>query len=243
MPQRPDLPFYAGQPVALGARQWVVVLLAVVAAFAVLVAPVPGFASPWGRFIPALLFCVLPLLALAGVAGRHWTALFARLRWVDVGWMVGFAVLNLAVTVAVGLWLSGFRSLSPNPLIGHLFQADGTERALLFLATVPQLLGEELLTVLPLLALLWLLHTRCGLSRRVALVGAWLLSALPFALAHLPTYQWDLLHCLAIIGSARLVLSLAYLVTRNLLVSTGAHILNDWVLLGVALWLGPRVAG
>ncbi|MDZ7936908.1 MAG: CPBP family intramembrane glutamic endopeptidase, partial [Rhodoferax sp.] len=38
--------------------------------------------------------------------------------------------------------------------------------------------------------------------------------------------------CLLIIGSARLVLSLAYLKTRNLWVSTLAHIINDWVLFG-----------
>ena len=47
---------------------------------------------------------------------------------------------------------------------------------------------------------------------------AWLLSAIPFALLHLPTYQWDWVQCLAIIGTARLVLSLGYLLTRIMLV-------------------------
>ena len=59
----------------------------------------------------------------------------------------------------------------------------------------------------------------------------------PAALAHLPTYQWDLVQCLAIIGSARLVLSLAYLFSRNLGVSTGADVLNDWTLFGISLIL------
>jgi len=76
------------------------------------------------------------------------------------------------------------------------------------------------------------------LRKRTAVVLAWLLSAIPFALAHLPTYQWDLVQCLAIIGSARLVLSLAYLFSRNLWVSTGAHVLNDWTLFGISLMLG-----
>ena len=103
----------------------------------------------------------------------------------------------------------------------------------------PQLLGEELFTILPFLALLWWLHARAGIRRRKALVLAWLLSAIPFALVHLPTYGWDLLQCLSIIGTARLVLSLAYLLSRNLWVSTGAHVLNDWMLVGTALLLGP----
>jgi hypothetical protein len=45
-----------------------------------------------------------------------------------------------------------------------------------------------------------------------------------------------------IIGSARLVLSLAYMKTKNLWVSTGAHILNDWSLLGLSL-LGAGLLG
>lgn len=64
---------------------------------------------------------------------------------------------------------------------------------------------------------------------------AWLASAVPFALVHLPTYNWNWVQCLVVIGGARLVLSLAYLATRNLWVSTGAHVLNDWVLFGVGV--------
>ena len=78
-----------------------------------------------------------------------------------------------------------------------------------------------------------------GQPSRRALVAAWVLSALLFALAHLPTYDWNLVQCVAIIGSARLVLTAAYIRTRNLWVSTGAHVLNDWLLLGVPLLLSP----
>lgn len=33
-------------------------------------------------------------------------------------------------------------------------------------------------------------------------------------------------------------LSLAYLFSRNLWVSTGVHVLNDWTLFGISLMLG-----
>jgi hypothetical protein len=48
----------------------------VVAGFAVLVAPIPWPAGPLGAMIPALLFPLIPLAALARVAPGHWQALF-----------------------------------------------------------------------------------------------------------------------------------------------------------------------
>ncbi len=235
---RPDFPFYDNRPIGLSGPQWLLVLAGVALAFWLLVAPWTRPAPAWGMWIPALLFCTVPLAALAVVAGRHWTALFHRLRGRDLLMMVGIAALNLLVTVLIGLLLNGLDHGSANPAFKSIAEADTATRVMAFAAMVPQLLGEELLTILPLLALLWWLHTRMKLRKRTAVVLAWLLSAIPFALAHLPTYQWDLVQCLAIIGSARLVLSLAYLFSRNLWVSTGAHVLNDWTLFGISLMLG-----
>ena len=235
---RPDFPFYDGRPVGLSGLQWLVVLVSVALAFWLLVAPWTRPPHPWGMWVPVLLFCSVPLVALALVAGRDWMALFRRVRGRDVLLMVGIAALNLVVTLLIGLLLSGLDHGSSNPAFKSMGEADTATRVMAFAAMVPQLLGEELLTILPLLALLWWLHTRMKLQRRTALMLAWVLSAIPFALVHLPTYQWDLVQCLVIIGSARLVLSLAYLFSRNLWVSTGAHVLNDWTLFGAGLVLG-----
>jgi membrane protease YdiL (CAAX protease family) len=35
--------------------------------------------------------------------------------------------------------------------------------------------------------------------------------------------------CFLVIGTARLVLLTGYIVTKNIWVSTGAHIINDWL--------------
>ncbi|RYE67123.1 MAG: CPBP family intramembrane metalloprotease, partial [Oxalobacteraceae bacterium] len=72
---------------------------------------------------------------------------------------------------------------------------------------------------------------------------AWLLSAVVFGLAHLPTYGWNLVQCLVVIGSARLVLTLAYLKTKNIWVSFGAHVINDWTLFGTGLLMGGMANG
>lgn len=42
------------------------------------------------------------------------------------------------------------------------------------------------------------------------------------------------MQCFLVIGSARLVLTLAYVVSRNLWVSAAAHIANDWSLFLIA---------
>ena len=234
-----DLPFYNGFPVRLSAPQWLFVLGALAFGFAVLIWSGASFGSGLGRMVPALLFIALPLLALATAAGEHWHALFCRVGLRALGWMVVFAVLNVVVSVGAALLVRSLTTTAPNPASALLESASSGERIAFFLATLPQLLGEELLTILPLLALLSLFHARLGWPRRRALVAAWVLSALLFALAHLPTYDWNLVQCVAIIGSARLVLTAAYIRTRNLWVSTGAHVLNDWLLLGVPLLLSP----
>ncbi|MCA8917276.1 MAG: CPBP family intramembrane metalloprotease [Planctomycetes bacterium] len=238
MKNAPDFPFYSGTPVGLSGHQWLVLLGGVILGFLLLVSPWTKPAQPWGHWVPALLFCIVPLAALALVAGRHWTALFRRPRIRDLALMVGIAALNLAVTLSIGALFAGAGEGSSNPMFQSLGEANAGTRASVLASMVPQLLGEELLTILPFLALLWLLVARLKTSRRTAIVLAWALSAIPFALAHLPTYEWNLLQCLAIIGTARLVLSLGYLLSRNLWVSTGAHVINDWALFGVALWLG-----
>ena len=104
-----------------------------------------------------------------------------------------------------------------------------------FARTALQLLGEEVMTILPFLALLALCTRGLGMGRRSAMVVAWLLSAVLFALAHLPAYGWNLLQCLVVIGSARLVLTLPWIMTKNLWVSTGAHVINDWLLFSMGL--------
>lgn len=241
MPQRPDFPFYAGDPVPLRPWQWAFVLMLLAVAFALLVAPALEIDAPWGPLVPALLFCTVPLLGLAAVAGPSWKALFGPVGGREVAWMVGIALLNLVVSMLLGWLVTTFAHTSANPAVEKLGLDDSAALAFRFAAMVPQLLGEELFTILPFLACLWWLHSRRGMRRQTAVFVAWLVSAVPFALAHLPTYDWNWVQCLVGIGGARLVLSLAYLTTRNTWVSTGAHVLNDWALLGVAL-LAARVS-
>jgi uncharacterized protein len=237
-----DFPFYNGAPVGLSAWQWVLLMAAVAAGFAALVAPIPWPAGPLGAMIPAVLFPLIPMLVLAKVAPGHWTALFGKVGGRELRLMVGFALLNIVVSLSVGTIVHALANVSPNAATAQLGGMDTAGRIAFFAKTIPQLFGEEVVTLLPFLALMALLSNRFGVGRKGAIVGAWLVSSLLFGLIHLPTYDWNLVQCIVIIGTARMVLTLAWILTKNIWVSTGAHIINDWLLFSMSL-IGAGLVG
>lgn len=221
-----DLPYYDGRPVDISPLGWLIVLVSGVVAFAMLIAlPFPAFPL---NLVPPIAFTGLPLLALAAVTGGRHTALFGHFGPREFGLAFGFAVLTLAVSAAVGLTLSRLVPLTSNPTAGVLANIGPFDLVVFLVRTFIQLIGEELLTILPLLAVLWLCVRKFNLSRRIGLVVAIIVSTLWFAAVHLPTYNWNVIQCFGGIGSARLVLTAAFLATRNLWVSAGAHVINDW---------------
>lgn len=223
-----DYPFYRGDPLALSSSQWLVPLSGVGLATWALIGLSPRLTDGAARLLPPVLFLLLPLVGLALVAGRYWTALFRTLRPVDIGWMLVFAVLNTLIAIPLGLLAVAIMDAQPNPGVAALAQSSRADQAIFLAGSIPQLIGEEVVTIIPFLALLSVLTRTLGTSARTAVIVAWLVSALWFAAIHLPTYRWNVAQCLLLIGGARLVLTLAYLKTRNVWVSAGAHILNDW---------------
>ncbi|SEI92326.1 CPBP family intramembrane glutamic endopeptidase [Demequina mangrovi] len=232
--EKPDLPLYDG-PFAISGGRWLVVVAACALAFGQLaLLPIPG-GGELEMWVHAILLAALPLIALAWAAPRGWTSVFRQVGVRQVAQMLGFGLLNLAVTFGVALSLNSVIGGTANPAGDTLADASAVERLHFFAATIPQLLGEELITILPLLALLSVLVRRYRWNRRVALATAWIATAVMFGLMHLPTYDWNVLQCLAYIAVARVLLTLAFVVTRNLWVSTGAHIVNDWAMFSVPL--------
>ncbi|UDF33087.1 UNVERIFIED_ORG: CPBP family intramembrane metalloprotease (plasmid) [Roseateles sp. XES5] len=235
-PEYPDdLPFYDGRPVAIASWGWLAVVAAVPLAFFILSVSGPVASTQAAALLPTFLFAGLPLAALALAAGRHWTALFRPYGPKAFGVSLLFALATLAVSGVVALALQILVPMQPNPILAALAQMGAAETALFFARTIVQLVGEEVATILPLLAILWFAHERLGLSRRVGLALGIVLSTVWFSAMHLPTYDWNPLQCFGIIGSSRLVLTAAYVLTRNLWVSAGAHILNDWSLFVLSL--------
>lgn len=196
--------------------------------FYLLVGLPASFAAFPLNYVAPMLFVGLPLGALAYVSQGRLDALFHGYGLKAFGYSVGFMLLTIAISALVALVLSRFLSFSANPSANMLAGMDAGGLLIFLSQTFIQLLGEEVVTILPLLAVLWFCVQKLKLSRRVGLIVAVLVSTAWFGALHLSTYDWNLVQCFIVIGSARLVLTAAYLVTRNLWVSFGAHLLNDW---------------
>jgi membrane protease YdiL (CAAX protease family) len=238
-PNGSDFPFYAGEPISISFRGWLAIISGVAAGFAALVTPMPfpdGNATAWARVAA---FVVLPLLGLGMAAHAHWKCIFASVGLREVKLMFGFAFLNIVVTMAIGVVINAFGTVATNAIIANATELDGPGVINFFAKVAPQLLGEELITILPFLAVLTLCYRVPGVGRNKAVIIAWLVSALIFGLLHLPTYDWNVVQCIVVIGSARLVLAWAYIWTKNIWVSTGAHIINDWMLMASTIILAP----
>lgn len=232
---RKDLPFYDGEPAEVQDGQWAAILVALAAGAVVdLQFTMPG--PDWlALAVRGALFAGIPLATYLMVLPGHWRAIFAKVRAADIRTMVLVLAANLVVTVAMGAALSQLVSTHTNPASGQLTSLSAGERVTYFAAMVPQLFGEELFTILLLLATMSLAAKHLHLTRPSALLLGVVTSTLAFAALHLPTYGWNVLQCLAVIGVARLVLLIAYLKTKNIAVSTGSHVLNDWTLFAVGL--------
>lgn len=241
-PQGRDFPCYRGRPHGISTYGWLLVLAGVAAGFLALVVPVPFAESQITGWLRAVLFAGLPVLALRTASPSGWMDIFAPISLREVKQMFGFALLNIVVTLAVGGAVKFFATTAANARVADATLLDGAQLANFFANVAVQLLGEELITILPFLAVLAFCSNVARIGRNVSVVVAWLASAFAFGLIHLPTYEWNLIQCLVVIGSARLVLTWAYIWSKNVWVSTGAHIINDWALIALTVFLAPLAA-
>ncbi|ROP74063.1 CPBP family intramembrane glutamic endopeptidase [Curtobacterium sp. PhB115] len=231
-----DFPFYDGEPIRIPAWQWVTIIVACVAGITVL-SFYPA-ANNIQSLVPRFLFTAIMLAVFIVFTKRHWARIFQRTTARDYGAMVLFAIGNIIVTFTVGIIVKAIFGSNANTATDGIHGAG--EIVAFYVGTAIQLLGEELFTILPFLAVMALCH-RIGLTRTQGILIAWLATAIWFGAAHLPTYGWNFAQAFLIIGVARLVLTLAYIRTKNIAVSTGAHIINDWVLFTGAI-IGAAVS-
>ncbi|MBU1377205.1 MAG: CPBP family intramembrane metalloprotease [Alphaproteobacteria bacterium] len=232
---RRDFPFYDGRPIALASWRWLLVLTLVAIGFTALLGVPLLWPGPWGRWVSIALFVGLPLVGLRLAAGRHWTAVFPTPTWRDIGIGLAFVPVTMVVAAIIAVAVMQVSPTAANPSAAVLAKLQGADLALFVASTLPQLLGEELVTILPFLALLTAFHRGLALPRLASILLAWVISAALFGALHLPTYQWNAAQALLVIGASRLALSLPYLITKNIWASTVTHVTHDWSMFAVIL--------
>jgi len=225
-----DFPFYDGEPVTVAAWKWLVIILGCVVGFIALTTiPSPDNVS---GLLSRALFPAIMLVVFILLTGRYWSAIFRKMTGGDWLNMVVFGLLTLVVSFIVGAVVRAIFGASANTAADGLAAGGPIEIVAFLVGTALQLLGEELFTILPFLAVMSLLHG-AGVGRNTSAILAWLITAVWFGAAHLPTYDWNVVQAFVGIGAARLVLTLAFMRTKNIAVSTGAHIINDWIGFGI----------
>jgi uncharacterized protein len=238
-PKGKDFPHYSGSQDAISEKGWLFVTASVVTGFLCLFTPLPITDNLVTEWLRVFLFVGLPLLGLRMASPSSWTAIFSRVGLREVKLMFVFALLNIVISMVIGTAVKFVGTVTANAGVANAAQLGGAQLANFFAKVAVQLLGEELMTILPFLAILALSQKLTGMARNAAVIVAWLASALAFGLVHLPTYDWNFIQCVVVIGSARLVLTWAYIWSKNIWVSTGAHIINDWTLIAVTTFLAP----
>lgn len=197
-----DLPFYDGVPVDIKGTGWLLIVTSVLIAFLALIL-IPLRSFPY-NLLPTALFVGIPLLALRVSAGQYWICLFHALNGRSLGIMLLFGLATLVGSISVGWVLQQFSEAHANPVANEIALVSTTEIGEAFFVTSVQLVGEELLGILPFLAALWLCVRHLGMSRRLGILIALIVSGLSFGAAHLPTYNWHWAQSLIGIGSARI---------------------------------------
>ncbi len=223
-----DFPFYNGKPVELKTWQWIAVILSCIAGFVAL--SVIGWESETLKIIPRFLFTAIPLITFIYMAGDNWKAIFKPFKKQDIKTIIGFWLLYFVVSLAVAAIASGgdLKSFTANRATDTVLEQGTIGVIGFYIGTFVQLFGEELFTILPFLAFMYWLYTKGHLSRKTSVMLTWLVTSVYFGAAHLPTYDWNFVQAIFVIGSARLVLSMAYIRTKNILVAFGTHLLSDW---------------
>lgn len=223
-----DFPFYNFLPAEIPTWKWIVIILSCIVGFLALM--LIGWADQALELIPRILFTAIPLVTFCVLVRPNWKAIFKPLKWADVPTIIFFWLLTLGASALVGLLVSGgdISHFKANSATDDILAGGVWNVVFFYVGTFIQLFGEELVTILPFLAVLYWLHSKFKLSRKKAIILAWIITAITFGAMHLPTYGWNVVQAIVLIGVARLALTLAFIRTKNILVSFGAHLLNDW---------------
>lgn len=183
--------------------------------------------------VRASLLVVLPFLGLHFVSSHIYTSLYRKLRRSD------FKLIVLTVLSAIVIQL--FLHFLLTELFQYKFAENGGVNIISTLGTTDriiysfflfgfQLMGEEMLRIVPFLFFLQFFTQNLGMRRKHSILFSWFISAAIFALLHLPTYNWNMIQVL-VLFTGSFVMNYAYVRTKNVWVVYLVHLLYDFLLM------------
>ncbi|MEG2868043.1 MAG: CPBP family intramembrane glutamic endopeptidase [Terrisporobacter sp.] len=221
-----DFPFYNGKPSSITLMQSIFIII--MSIVSIVIFDVAGDRLP--SFIGPFINIIIPLGSFMLVTKSGWTKLFRKIHLKDIKLIIIVLIFNLIATVIMGSLTSKFAGAGANPAAGFIQHNSLNENIIFYIKVIPMLLGEELITIIPFLAILNISTRYLKFSRKKGIIIAWIMSALIFGAIHLPTYDWNIVQAILAISIVRLILTYPYIKTKNIWVSCCLHVLNDWIL-------------
>nr|WP_302685362.1 CPBP family intramembrane glutamic endopeptidase [Latilactobacillus fuchuensis] len=106
-----------------------------------------------------------------------------------------------------------------------------------FLDNILSLFWEELISLIPLLAMMAGLKA-LGVSRKISIILSTIVTSILFGALHLPSYQWNVPMVFTSIVFLRLILDVLYLKTKNIWLTYVTHLLYDSFVFALPLIFG-----
>ena len=184
---------------------------------------IPNIVEIDNKFFAIGLLFITFILPLFIIDLKFFKKLFKGIKFKDIG-IILFTLFLVFLTAFVTANLAKDSNLVNNP-IEEFISFDNV--GVIFLITLVSLMAEEILFVIPFL----FVYNNIGGNRIFKIIMALLISSIIFGLAHLWTYNFNLIQCLFIIGMLRIPMSLPYIWRKNLLLTYIVHLAYDWIIL------------
>lgn len=189
------------------------------------------FASFENKF-PILTYIVFigsGFLSLFIIDKKWYKKILKMPRLKDLFLVIGVLLLLFISVIFISNLFADYEMVE-NPIIDSINADNIIEIAAI---TLVQLFIEEILFVVP---FLFLYQKLKKINRNFAIFSAWILSSLLFGALHLSTYNYNFVQSIVLIGIVRLILSLAYIIRKNLWNSYLVHVLYDFIIIGAVLF-------
>ena len=218
-----DIPFLNGIPELTTPKIVALVIGFLITFITPFVVPLEGF-----HIQKALIVCFATLIPIIYALNGNLSMIFRVPQVKDIkiiilgliGVMILSAIINFILTGGIA-----------NTATDAAMKGSPT---VLLIGLIIQLIGEELLKLIPLM--LVVAFTYKSLGRKNAIIVGIIISQLLFALVHIPAYGFDLRFLILALGVGGCILPITYIHTKNVAVPYFIHLIED--LIGLVVMLG-----
>lgn len=197
--------------------RWILSFLAVIALFAL-----PNIAEIENRILLSIILILTSVIPALIVDKRFFKEVIKPVKIKDIFLIIITIILSFVVAITMANLLKG-SNLADNP-VKDLLNPENIYLLLGF--TLLSLMAEEILFVIPFL----FVYNKTKANKTIKTIVAIIISSVIFGLAHLWAYNFNIVQCLGVIGTLRIVVSMPYVLRKNLLLTYLTHVLYDWII-------------